>query len=65
MSIKLIDLFAGAGGLTLGFVDKHFCGGFECVLGVDNDPLVCDGDNNPFADIAYFWDFKIMIVECF
>jgi DNA (cytosine-5)-methyltransferase 1 len=37
MTYKLIDLFSGAGGMTLGFVDKRFCGGFECVLAIDND----------------------------
>jgi len=37
MMYKLIDLFCGAGGMTLGFVDPRFCGGFECVLAVDND----------------------------
>ena len=35
---RLIDLFAGAGGMTLGFVDPRFTGGFRCVLSVDNDP---------------------------
>jgi DNA (cytosine-5)-methyltransferase 1 len=34
---RLIDLFSGAGGMTLGFTDERFCGGFECVLSVDND----------------------------
>ena len=37
MSYKVIDLFCGGGGMTLGFVDRRFCGGFECVLAVDND----------------------------
>jgi DNA (cytosine-5)-methyltransferase 1 len=37
MTYKLIDLFCGAGGMSLGFVDPRFCGGFECVLAVDND----------------------------
>jgi|TARA_R100000049_G_C1954802_1_gene107082 DNA (cytosine-5)-methyltransferase 1 len=37
MSWKLIDLFSGAGGMSLGFVDRRFCGGFESVLAVDND----------------------------
>jgi DNA (cytosine-5)-methyltransferase 1 len=35
--LRLIDLFCGAGGMTLGFVDKEFCGGFESVLAIDND----------------------------
>jgi DNA (cytosine-5)-methyltransferase 1 len=34
---KVIDLFAGAGGLTLGFADTRFCGGFSPVLAVEND----------------------------
>ena len=34
---RLIDLFSGAGGMTLGFTDERFYGGFECVLSVDND----------------------------
>ncbi len=27
--IRLIDLFAGAGGMTLGFADIRFCGGYH------------------------------------
>jgi DNA (cytosine-5)-methyltransferase 1 len=37
MKYKFIDLFSGAGGMSLGFSDRRFCGGFECVLAVDND----------------------------
>ena len=37
MSYKIIDLFCGAGGMTLGFVEPRFCGGFRCVLAVDSD----------------------------
>lgn len=37
MSYKIIDLFCGAGGMSLGFIDPHYCGGFKCVLAVDND----------------------------
>lgn len=37
MGWKLIDLFCGAGGMSYGFVDKRFCGAFECVAAVDND----------------------------
>lgn len=37
MTYRLIDLFSGAGGMTLGFVDPRYCGKFECVLAVDND----------------------------
>jgi len=38
MVYRIIDLFCGAGGMTLGFVDQRFGGGFECVLAVDNEP---------------------------
>lgn len=34
----LIDLFSGAGGMTLGFADARFGGGFRPVLALDNDP---------------------------
>ncbi len=49
MALKLIDLFAGAGGLTLGFTDKRFGGAFECVFGVDNDPAAVDTHNYHFG----------------
>lgn len=42
MTYKLIDLFCGAGGMTLGFVDPRFCGGFEPVLAVDLDRPALD-----------------------
>jgi DNA (cytosine-5)-methyltransferase 1 len=34
---KIIDLFCGAGGLSLGFTDHRFCGGFEPILAIDNN----------------------------
>ena len=37
MTFKLIDLFCGAGGMSLGFVSDDFCGGFKPVLALDND----------------------------
>lgn len=37
MTLKVIDLFCGAGGLSLGLVDRRFSGGFETVLALDND----------------------------
>ncbi len=36
--LRLIDLFSGAGGLSLGFSDPRFSGGFEPILAIDNDP---------------------------
>ncbi len=37
MTFRVIDLFSGAGGLTLGFTDRRFCGGFESVWALDKD----------------------------
>lgn len=37
MALRLIDLFSGAGGMSLGFCDKRFCGDFTTVLALDND----------------------------
>ena len=34
---KLLDLFCGAGGMTLGFTDEKFCGGFRSIFAIDND----------------------------
>lgn len=45
----LIDLFAGAGGLTLGFTDERFSGGFECILSVDNDADAVNTHNANFG----------------
>jgi len=45
MKYKIIDLFSGAGGLTLGFTDPRFCGGFECIFAIDNDPAAVKTHN--------------------
>lgn len=47
--LRLIDLFAGAGGLTLGFTDDRLGGGFECVFGVDNDAAAVKTHNMNFG----------------
>ena len=39
---RLIDLFSGAGGMALGFLDSRYCGGFECVLSIDNDAAAAE-----------------------
>lgn len=39
---KLIDLFCGAGGLSLGFMDHRFCGDFESVLAIDNNKFAIE-----------------------
>lgn len=47
---RLIDLFAGAGGLTFGFTDKEFNGKFECILGIDNDRAAVNAHNLNFGN---------------
>ena len=37
VTYKLIDLFCGAGGMSLGFTDDRFGGGFTSVLALDSD----------------------------
>lgn len=47
---KLIDLFSGAGGMTSGFVDPRFCGGFKSVFAIDNEKAAVETYNANFAD---------------
>ncbi|WP_082045732.1 MULTISPECIES: DNA cytosine methyltransferase [Pseudomonas] len=47
--LRLIDLFSGAGGMTLGFTDDRFCGGFQCVLSVDNDAAAMETHKLAYA----------------
>jgi len=37
MPLRVIDLFSGAGGMSLGFEDPRFCGGHNVILSIDND----------------------------
>lgn len=46
---KLIDLFCGAGGMTLGFVDDRFGGGFEGIFAIDNDGAAVSTYNANFG----------------
>jgi len=50
MKYKIIDLFSGAGGLTLGFTDPRFCGGFECIYSIDNDSAAVKTHNANFGE---------------
>lgn len=52
MTLKVIDLFAGAGGMTLGFTDTRFGGGFESVWAVDNDEAATRTFNTNFGNHA-------------
>jgi DNA (cytosine-5)-methyltransferase 1 len=49
MKYRIIDLFSGAGGMTLGFADDRFTGGFECILAVDNDHAAISTHANYFG----------------
>lgn len=49
MAYRLIDLFAGAGGMTLGFTHRAFCGGFEPVLSIDNDQAAVNTHSSNFS----------------
>jgi DNA (cytosine-5)-methyltransferase 1 len=55
---KLIDLFAGAGGMTLGFSDRRFCGRFEPILAIDNDPAARETHSQNFAGQALCTDIE-------
>lgn len=46
---RLIDLFSGAGGMTLGFVDDRFCGGYECIISLDSDAAAMSTHGANFA----------------
>lgn len=45
---KMIDLFSGAGGMTLGFVDKRFSGAFESIFALDFDRAATETYNANF-----------------
>ncbi|NRB41818.1 MAG: DNA cytosine methyltransferase [Pseudomonadales bacterium] len=47
---KLLDLFCGAGGMTLGFVDENYCGLFESIFAIDNERAAVDTYNLNFSD---------------
>ena len=48
MTFRLIDLFCGAGGMTLGFLGPKFSKRFEAVFAVDNDPASLETYNHNF-----------------
>jgi DNA (cytosine-5)-methyltransferase 1 len=54
MTYKLIDLFCGAGGMTLGFVDPRYNGGFKSVLAVDFDQAAIDTHAANFSGETVF-----------
>lgn len=58
MTYKLIDLFAGAGGMTLGFTHRKFCGGFEPILSIDSDQAAVDTHASNFTGEAICEDIE-------
>lgn len=47
---KLIDLFCGAGGMSLGFTSREFCGDFQSILAIDNDEAAVETYRANFGD---------------
>lgn len=58
MAFRLIDLFAGAGGMTLGFTDERFCGGFESVWSLDFDKAAVETHRKNFGPHADCGDIE-------
>lgn len=63
MSLRVIDLFAGAGGMSLGFEDDRFCGGFDVVLGLDNDASAVATHARNFSGEAICGDIETWLEE--
>lgn len=58
MGYRVIDLFSGAGGLTLGFTDSRFCGGFESVWSLDFDRAAVETHRANFGPHADCGDIE-------
>jgi len=58
MTYRLIDLFAGAGGMTLGFTDERFGGGFHSVWALDRDAAAVETFNENFGRHAECADIE-------
>ena len=56
--LKLADLFSGAGGMTLGFTDDRYGGGFESVWAIDHDQSAVDTYKENFGDHAVCDDIE-------
>lgn len=58
VSYRLIDLFCGAGGMTLGFVDKRYSGSFKSVWAIDLDEQAIETYRKNFGDHANCEDLE-------
>jgi len=61
MAYRVIDLFSGAGGMTLGMTDPRFCGGFESVWALDNDQAAIQTYSRNFGDHANCDDIEAWV----
>ncbi|MGZ8369523.1 MAG: DNA cytosine methyltransferase, partial [Caulobacteraceae bacterium] len=57
----MIDLFAGAGGMTLGFTDRRFGGGFESVWAVEHDRAAANTYARNFGDHVECADIEALL----
>lgn len=60
---RLLDLFSGCGGMTLGFSDPRFCGGFKSIFAIDNNPAAVDSYNLNFGDHAVCRNIEEWLLE--
>lgn len=60
---NLIDLFSGAGGMTLGFTGKDFSGRFKSVFAIDNDKAAVATYKKNFGDHAFHGDIEAWLAE--
>lgn len=55
---KFLDLFSGCGGMTLGFSDPRFCGGFASVFAIDHDKAAAGSYGLNFGDHVVCGDIE-------
>lgn len=58
MAFRLIDLFCGAGGMTLGFTSAAKRGGFKSILALDNDKAAAETYAAKFGKHVYTQDVE-------
>ena len=60
---RLIDLFSGAGGMALGFLNSRYCGGFECVLSIENDAAAIETYRSNFSGKHLMIDIERYLID--
>ncbi|MEM6898563.1 MAG: DNA cytosine methyltransferase [Pseudomonadota bacterium] len=63
MMLRVIDLFSGAGGMSLGYEDPRFCGGYEIILSIDNDPSAVETHKANFGGEAVCANIEDWLAE--